>query len=45
MGWALEGTFGRLFATQVDRDTVVAYLNRRMKEGAGLSHGIVNSGS
>ena len=32
----LKATFGRLFATQVDRDRVVAYLNRRMKEGAGL---------
>jgi len=32
----LKQTFGGLFATQVDRDKVVAYLNRRMKEGAGL---------
>jgi hypothetical protein len=32
----LKATFGRLFATQVDRDRVVAYLNRRIKEGAGL---------
>lgn len=31
----LKQTFGALFATQVDRDTVVAYLNRRMKEDAG----------
>jgi integrase len=28
--------FGGLTATQVDRDKVVSYLNRRMKEGAGL---------
>ena len=32
----LKQPFGGLFATQVDRDKVVAYLNRRMKEGAGL---------
>jgi integrase len=32
----LKQAFGGLFATQVDRDKVVAYLNRRMKEGAGL---------
>jgi integrase len=32
----LKAVFGRLTATQVDRDKVVAYLNRRMKEGAGL---------
>ncbi|MGB9242063.1 MAG: tyrosine-type recombinase/integrase [Candidatus Acidiferrales bacterium] len=32
----LKATFGRLFATQVDRDKVVGYLNRRMKEGGGL---------
>jgi integrase len=32
----LKVVFGRLTATQVDRDKVVAYLNRRMKEGAGL---------
>jgi hypothetical protein len=31
----LKPEFGGLFATQVDRDKVVAYLNRRMKEGAG----------
>jgi integrase len=35
--WAnhIKQTFSGLFATQVDRDKVVAYLNRRMKEGAG----------
>lgn len=32
----LKATFGTLVATQVDRDKVVAYLNRRMKEGASL---------
>jgi integrase len=32
----LKAVFGRLMATQVDRDKVVSYLNRRMKEGAGL---------
>jgi hypothetical protein len=32
----LKATFGRLFATQVDRDKVVGYLNRRMKEDAEL---------
>jgi integrase len=32
----LKSAFGGLTATQVDRDRVVAYLNRRMKEGAGL---------
>jgi integrase len=32
----LKQVFGGLFATQVDRDRVVAYLNRRMKEGVGL---------
>jgi integrase len=31
----LEPTFGKLFATQVSKDRVVEYLNRRMKEGAG----------
>jgi integrase len=31
----LQQPFGGLFATQVDRDKVVAYLNRRMKDGAG----------
>jgi hypothetical protein len=31
----LKPEFGGLFATQVDRDKVVAYLNRRMKEKAG----------
>ncbi len=32
----LKAVFGGLIATQVDRDKVVSYLNRRMKEGAGL---------
>jgi hypothetical protein len=32
----LKAVLGRLTATQVDRDKVVAYLNRRMKGGAGL---------
>ncbi|HXQ26779.1 MAG TPA: site-specific integrase [Candidatus Acidoferrales bacterium] len=32
----LKQSFGGLTATQVNRDKVVAYLNRRMKEGAGL---------
>jgi hypothetical protein len=32
----LKQTFGGMFATQVGRDKVGAYLNRRMKEGAGL---------
>jgi integrase len=31
----LKQTFGGRFGTQVDRDKVVEYLNRRMKEGAG----------
>ena len=31
----LKPKFGGLFATQVDRDKVGAYLNRRMREGAG----------
>jgi len=32
----LKPTFGSLFATQVNRDLVENYLNRRMKAGAGL---------
>jgi integrase len=31
----LKPEFGGLFATRVDRDKVVAYLNHRMKDGAG----------
>lgn len=32
----LEPVFGKLTATQVTLDTVTEYLNRRMKEGAGI---------
>ena len=32
----LKGMFGSMFATQVTRDKITEYLNKRMREGAGV---------